>query len=137
MTDGVLDIATTDFTLGAGHFLDTGEILSDETLASLARFDALVLGAVGGDPQDARLAGGIIERGLLLKLRFAFDHGVNVRPTQLLPGLTSPLAHPGDIDFVVIREGTEGPYVGNGGALRTGTPERDCHRGLGEYRLWG
>jgi len=123
VTEGVLDIATTDFTLGAGHFLDTGEILSDETLASLASFDALVLGAVGGDPQDARLAGGIIERGLLLELRFAFDHGVNVRPTQLLPGLTSPLAHPGDIDFVVIREGTEGPYVGNGGALRIGTPE--------------
>lgn len=123
VTDGVLDIATTDFTLGAGHFLDTGEILTDETLASLASFDALVLGAVGGDPQDARLAGGIIERGLLLKLRFAFDHGVNVRPTQLLPGLTSPLAHPGDIDFVVIREGTEGPYVGNGGTLRTGTPQ--------------
>ena len=123
VTEGVLDIATTDFTLGADHFLDTGEILSDETLASLASFDALVLGAVGGDPQDARLAGGIIERGLLLKLRFAFDHGVNVRPTQLLPGLTSPLAHPGDIDFVVIREGTEGPYVGNGGTLRTGTPQ--------------
>jgi 3-isopropylmalate dehydrogenase len=117
------EIATTDYTLGASHYLSTGEILSDETLSQLAQHDAIVLGAVGGDPTDERLAGGIIERGLLLKLRFAFDHYVNVRPTQLLPGLTSPLASPGDVDFVVVREGTEGPYVGNGGSLRTGTSQ--------------
>jgi 3-isopropylmalate dehydrogenase len=80
-----------------------------------------LLGAVGGDPRDPQLAGGIIERGLLLKLRFAFDHYVNLRPTRLLPGLQSPLAKPGTIDFVVVREGTEGPYVGNGGSLRKGT----------------
>ena len=116
-----LSITTSDFDLGAQHFLDTDEILSEETLASLASFDAIVLGAVGGDPRDPRLAGGIIERGLLLKLRFAFDHGVNLRPTTLLPGLSSPLANPGTIDFLVVREGTEGPYVGNGGSLRTGT----------------
>lgn len=118
-----LDITATDYTLGASHYLETGEILSDETLAALARHDAIVLGAVGGDPTDPRLAGGIIERGLLLKLRFAFDHYVNLRPTVLLPGLVSPLANPGDIDFVVVREGTEGPYVGNGGSLRQGTAE--------------
>jgi len=116
-----LSIETRNFDLGAQHFLDTGEILIEETLDSLASFDAIVLGAVGGDPRDPRLAGGIIERGLLLKLRFAFDHGVNLRPTMLLPGLSSPLANPGTIDFLVVREGTEGPYVGNGGSLRTGT----------------
>ena len=117
-----VDITTTDYDLGAAHFLATGEVLSDETLDKLSRHDAIVLGAVGGDPTDPRLAGGIIERGLLLKLRFAFDHGVNVRPTVLFPGLESPLKNPGVIDFVVIREGTEGPYVGNGGVLRQGTP---------------
>jgi 3-isopropylmalate dehydrogenase len=116
-----IDIVTTEYTLGATHFLDTGEILSDETLEKLASHDAIVLGAVGGDPRDPRLAGGIIERGLLLKLRFAFDHYVNLRPTVLFPGLSSPLANPGEIDFVVVREGTEGPYVGNGGSLRKGT----------------
>jgi 3-isopropylmalate dehydrogenase len=119
---GSVAITTTDYTLGAAHYLATGEILSDETLAKLATHDSIVLGAVGGDPTDPRLAGGIIERGLLLKLRFAFDHYVNLRPTVLFPGLTSPLANPGTIDFLVVREGTEGPYVGNGGTLRVGTP---------------
>jgi len=78
---------------------------------------------VGGDPRDPKLAGGIIERGLLLRLRFAFDHYVNLRPTVLLPGVVSPLSDPGDVDFVVVREGTEGPYVGNGGSIRVGTPQ--------------
>lgn len=123
VTSGILDIHTTDYSLGAEHYLETGEILSDETMAALASHDAIVLGAVGGDPRDPRLAGGIIERGLLLKLRFAFDHYVNVRPTVLYPGVSSPLKNPGVIDFVVVREGTEGPYVGNGGTLREGTPQ--------------
>ena len=111
------DLTTRNFTLGAQHYLDTGEILNDETMAEIAQHDAIVLGAVGGDPSDKRLAGGIIERGLLLKLRFAFDHAVNLRPTKLHPAVTSPLSNPGDIDFVVVREGTEGPYVGNGGEI--------------------
>jgi 3-isopropylmalate dehydrogenase len=64
----------------------------------------------------------LIERGLLLRLRFALDHYVNLRPTRLLPGIISPLATPGTVDFIVVREGTEGPYVGNGGAIRVGTP---------------
>src|SRR5690606_38780842 len=89
---------------------------------ALAQHDAILLGAVGGDPRDPRLAGGIIERGMLLKLRFAFDHYVNLRPTRLYPSVASPLANPGDVDFVVVREGTEGPYVGNGGSIRRGTP---------------
>ncbi|HEY4268954.1 MAG TPA: 3-isopropylmalate dehydrogenase [Galbitalea sp.] len=113
---------TTEYPFGAGHFLATGEILSDDDLASLAKHDAILLGAVGGDPRDPKLAGGIIERGLLLKLRFAFDHYVNLRPTTLFPNVASPLADPGTVDFVVVREGTEGPYVGNGGVIRKGTP---------------
>jgi 3-isopropylmalate dehydrogenase len=117
-----LEIRTTEYSLGATHYLATGEILSDETLEKLKGHDGILLGAVGGDPRDPQLAGGIIERGLLLKLRFALDHYVNLRPTRLLPGLKSPLANPGTIDFVVVREGTEGPYVGNGGSLRKGTP---------------
>jgi 3-isopropylmalate dehydrogenase len=111
----------TDYPFGAGHFLATGEILTDENLESLAGHEAILLGAVGGDPRDPKLAGGIIERGLLLKLRFAFDHYVNLRPTRLFPGVESPLRDPGAVDFVVVREGTEGPYVGNGGAIRVGT----------------
>lgn len=117
-----VDVRETHYPLGARHYLATGEILSDETLAALGRHEAILLGAVGGDPRDPKLSGGIIERGLLLKLRFALDHHVNLRPTRLYPGVSSPLASPGDIDFVVVREGTEGPYVGNGGAIRVGTP---------------
>jgi 3-isopropylmalate dehydrogenase len=116
-------VNTTDYPFGATHFLATGEILSDVDLESLKRHDAILLGAVGGDPRDPRLKGGIIERGLLLKLRFAFDHYVNLRPTQVFPSVESPLADPGEVDFVVVREGTEGPYVGNGGGIRVGTPQ--------------
>ena len=119
---GEAELTKTDYPFSAAHYLATGDILGDADLASLARHDAILLGAVGGDPRDPKLAGGIIERGLLLKLRFAFDHYVNLRPTVLHPTVTSPLANPGDVDFVVVREGTEGPYVGNGGSIRTGTP---------------
>jgi 3-isopropylmalate dehydrogenase len=122
-TAGALAIETTEYPFGAGHYLETGEVLTDADLESLGRHDAILLGAVGGDPRDPRLAGGIIERGLLLRLRFALDHYVNLRPTRLFPSVPSPLAAPGDVDFVVVREGTEGPYVGNGGAIRRGTPQ--------------
>ncbi|PZE84913.1 3-isopropylmalate dehydrogenase [Curtobacterium sp. MCBD17_032] len=117
-----LDVQETPFSLGATRFLETGDILTEDDMAAVAEHDAILLGAVGGDPRDPRLAGGIIERGLLLKLRFAFDHYVNLRPTTVHDGIASPLAAPGDVDFVVVREGTEGPYVGNGGAIRVGTP---------------
>ncbi|KRF30791.1 3-isopropylmalate dehydrogenase [Yonghaparkia sp. Soil809] len=119
---GEVEITETEYFLGAEHYLATGEILHDETMERLARHDAILFGAVGGDPRDARLAGGLIERGLLLRLRFAFDHYVNLRPTTLFPGVVSPLSNPGEVDFVVVREGTEGPYVGNGGSIRVGTP---------------
>ena len=115
-------IEATDYPFSAAHYLATGNILTDDDLEALKKHDAILLGAVGGDPRDPRLAGGIIERGLLLKLRFAFDHYVNLRPTRLFPSVVSPLAQPGDVDFVVVREGTEGPYVGNGGIIRRGTP---------------
>ena len=112
----------TPFHLGAARYLETGDVLTDDDLAAIAAHDVVLLGAVGGDPRDPRLAGGVIERGLLLRLRFALDHYVNHRPTTTWPGVPSPLADPGTVDFVVVREGTEGPYVGNGGSLRTGTP---------------
>lgn len=112
----------THFSLGADRYLATGDVLTDEDLASISSHDAILLGAVGGTPGDPRLAGANIERGLLLKLRFSLDHYVNLRPTTLFPGIASPLADPGEVGFVVVREGTEGPYVGNGGAIRQGTP---------------
>jgi 3-isopropylmalate dehydrogenase len=117
-----VSVSATEYPFGAGHFLETGRILDDSDLDALKQHDAILLGAVGGDPRDPRLKGGIIERGMLLKLRFALDHYVNLRPTTLFPNVESPLANPGDVDFVVVREGTEGPYVGNGGAIRVGTP---------------
>ncbi len=112
----------THFALGAGRYLQTGETLTDADLAAIRQNDVILLGAVGGTPGDPRLKDANIERGLLLRLRFALDHYVNLRPSTLYPGATSPLSHPGEVDFVVVREGTEGPYVGNGGALRVGTP---------------
>jgi len=127
----VLDAVTRDsgvvfektrFSLGAARYLETGDTLTDADLASIAEHDAILLGAVGGVPGDPRLKDANIERGLLLKLRFALDHYVNLRPSKLYPGAPGPLADPGEIDFVVVREGTEGPYVGNGGSIRTGTP---------------
>lgn len=117
-----LVVEETAFSLGAARYLETGDVLTDDDMSALAEHDAILLGAVGGDPRDPRLAGGLIERGLLLKLRFAFDHYVNLRPTTVYSSVSSPLADPGEVDFVVVREGTEGPYVGNGGAIRVGTP---------------
>lgn len=112
----------TEFKLGAERFLATGQTLPAEEQQQIAQHDVILFGAVGGVPGDARLANANIERGLLLKLRFDFDHYANVRPCTLMPGVSSTLAEPGEIDFVVVREGTEGPYAGNGGSLRPDTP---------------
>ena len=109
------------FGLGADHWLATGETLTEQTLDALRAHDAILFGAVGAAPGDKRVPSGILERDILLKLRFDLDHYVNLRPARLYPGTTSPLSAPGDIDFVVVREGTEGPYAGNGGRLRAGT----------------
>ncbi|RJT82060.1 3-isopropylmalate dehydrogenase [Arthrobacter cheniae] len=115
-------LTLTEYTLGAQHWLETGETLSDETLGKLRGHDAILFGAVGAAPGDTRIPSGLIEREFLLKLRFSLDHFVNLRPSRLYPGVPSPLAAPGVIDFIVVREGTEGPYTGNGGTLRGGTP---------------
>ena len=112
----------TRYDLGAERYLATGEVLPDSVLAEIREHDAILLGAVGGKPNDPNLPPGILERGLLLRLRFELDHYVNLRPSRIFPGVVSPLANPGEVDFVVVREGTEGPYTGNGGALRVGTP---------------
>ncbi len=120
--DSGAKVSTTTYDLGARRWHATGETLPDSVLAELADHDAILLGAIG----DPSVPSGVLERGVLLPLRFAFEHYVNLRPVRLYPGVTSPLAvdrvAPGGIDFVVVREGTEGPYVGNGGSLRTGTP---------------
>jgi len=119
--DAVLPgVEATEYDLGAARYHATGEVLPDSVLAELAGFDAILLGAVG----DPSVPPGVLERGLLLKLRFEFDQYVNLRPSWLWPGTASPLAHvkPGEIDLVVVREGTEGLYVGAGGNLHTGTP---------------
>ena len=117
-----IELELTDYKLGAEHWLATGETLPEETMADLRGQDAILFGAVGAAPGDTRIPSGLIEREMLLKLRFSLDHYVNLRPSLLYRGVGSPLANPGTIDFVVVREGTEGPYVGNGGVLRKGTP---------------
>ncbi len=107
------------YDLGAALWHRTGEVLSDATLGQIAQADVILLGAVG----DPTVPSGVLERGLLLKLRFAFDQYVNLRPARLLPGVTSPLATKAPIDFIVVREGTEGPYADAGGVLAEGTAD--------------
>ncbi|MCM2387723.1 3-isopropylmalate dehydrogenase [Streptomyces albipurpureus] len=111
-------LETREYDLGAQRWHRTGETLPDAELTDLKGHDAILLGAIG----DPTVPSGVLERGLLLKLRFAFDHYVNLRPSKLFPNTATPLAGRPEIDFVVVREGTEGPYTGNGGSLRTGTP---------------
>ena len=108
----------TEYDLGARRYHATGEVLPPSVLDELRGYDAILLGAIG----DPSVPSGLLERGLLLKTRFALDHHVNLRPSRLYQGVSSPLAGDPAIDFVVVREGTEGPYTGNGGAIRVGTP---------------
>ena len=112
-------VEKTEYDLGARRYLCNGETLTDEDIASLKEHDVILLGAIG-DPRS--VPAGVLERGMLLPLRFALDHHVNLRPSKLYPGSATPLKAPGEIDFVVVREGTEGLYTGNGGAIRVGTP---------------
>ena len=107
----------TEYDFGARRYNQTGEALTEADLAELAKQDVLLLGAIG----DPSVPSGILERGFLLKLRFGFDHYVNLRPTRLYKGVTSPLTNPGEIDFVVVREGTEGLYLGKGEITGAGT----------------
>ena len=112
---------TTEYDLGARRYNATGETLPDSVIAELRGYDAILLGAIG----DPSVPPGVLERGLLLRLRFELDHYLNLRPVRLFPGVATPLAGKGPehIDFVVCREGTEGPYAGAGGSLRQGTPQ--------------
>ncbi|MFI6536270.1 3-isopropylmalate dehydrogenase [Nonomuraea sp. NPDC050547] len=111
----------TEYDLGADRYARTGEVLPDSVLQELRGYDAILLGAVG-DPR--KVPPGLLERDLLLRIRFDFDHYVNLRPVKLLPGVATPLADtPAEnIDIVVVREGTESLYAGTGGAMRKGTP---------------
>src|ERR1700737_2861253 len=113
-------IDETTYDLGARRWHRTGETLPDAVLEEIRGHDAILLGAVG----DPSVPSGVLERGLLLRLRFELDHYVNLRPVRLYPGVTTPLAsaRPETVDMVVIREGTEGPYTGIGGVMRRGTP---------------
>jgi len=111
-----VDIDTTDFDLGAARFQRDGEVLSDATLEALRGYDAILLGAVGPAIGDTSIPSGTLERGLLLRMRFAFDTYINLRPFTGVPGAIAE-----GCDFVVIRENTEGTYAGEGGFLRKGT----------------
>ena len=115
-----------DYDLGAERWQRTGEVLPESVLEEIKSADAIILGAVGAAPGSKAIPSGLLERGLLLKLRFELDHAVNLRPSRLYPGVPTPLAprivDGKNVDFVVVREGTEGLYCGNGGAVRVGTP---------------
>ena len=116
--DAVLPgVQRTEYDLGARRYRATGEVLPANVIDELRGYDAILLGAIG----DPSVPSGLLERGLLLKIRFELDHHVNLRPSRLYDGVSSPLAGDPQIDFVVVREGTEGPYTGNGGAIRVGT----------------
>jgi len=112
-------ISETSYDLGARRWHRTGETLPDAVLEEIRGHDAILLGAVG----DPSVPSGVLERGLLLRLRFELDHYVNLRPVRLYPGVDSPVAgvRP-EVDMLVVREGTEGPYTGAGGVMRKGTP---------------
>jgi 3-isopropylmalate dehydrogenase len=111
-------VEKTEYDLGARRYHETGEVLPESVLGELRSHDAILLGAIG----DPSVPSGVLERGLLLRIRFELDHHINLRPARLYPGVSGPLAGNPGIDFVVVREGTEGPYTGTGGAIRVGTP---------------
>jgi 3-isopropylmalate dehydrogenase len=114
-------LALTDFDYGGDRYLSTGEVLPDNAVEELSKHDAIFLGAIG----HPDVKPGILEKGILLSLRFALDQYVNLRPVILYPNVDTPLKDKGpeDIDFVVVRENTEGLYAGAGGVLKKGTPD--------------
>jgi 3-isopropylmalate dehydrogenase len=117
-------LTTTPFELGAGRYLDDGFVLDDATLEELHGYDAIMLGAVGPAIGDTRIPGGLLERGLLLRLRFGLDLYINYRPFR---GVAGSIAE--GCEFAIVRENTEGPYVGEGGVLRRGTPQEVATQG--------
>ncbi len=121
---------TTDYALGAARYLQTGDVLPDAVLDELRAFDAILLGAVGPPVGSTEVPSGLLERGLLLRLRFELDLYVNLRPFVGTPGAPAP-----DCDFVVVRENTEGTYAGEGGFLRKGTPHEVATQGSVNTRM--
>jgi len=111
----------TDFDFGGERYLRTGEVLPETAVSDLRQFDAIFLGAIG----HPDVKPGILEKGILLKLRFELDQYINLRPVKLYPNVETPLKDkkPEDIDFVVVRENSEGLYTGSGGVLKKGTPD--------------
>jgi 3-isopropylmalate dehydrogenase len=118
---GTVDVDPTSYDLGSQRYNRTGEVLPASVLSEISGQDAILLGAVG----DPSVPSGVLERGLLLRLRFEFDQYVNLRPVRLYPGVASPLAgvRSESVDMLVVREGTEGPYIEAGGSMRRGTPD--------------
>ncbi|MDO5552386.1 MAG: 3-isopropylmalate dehydrogenase [Planctomycetia bacterium] len=116
-----IKVELTPFDLSGERYLKTGVIVTDEEITELGKFPSILLGAVG----HPDVKPGILEQGLLLKLRFAFDQYINLRPVKLYPGVETPLANkkPEDLDFVVVRENTEDMYIGTGGWMKKGTPD--------------
>jgi len=116
-----IDFEFEEFDFGGERYLKTGDILSDRDIENLRSFHAIYLGAIG----HPDVKPGILEKGILLKLRFSLDQYINLRPIKLYPNVETPLAGktPEDIDFVVVRENTEGLYTGSGGFLKKGTPD--------------
>jgi len=125
-----VSLETTSFDLGASRYLRTGEVLPDLVLEQLRGFDAVLLGAVGPPVGSSDVPPGLLERGLLLRLRFELDLYVNLRPFTGVPGAPAP-----DADFVVVRENTEGAYAGEGGFLRKGTPQEIATQGSVNTRM--
>jgi 3-isopropylmalate dehydrogenase len=121
VADQDVEFERTEYDLGARAYHRTGEALPEDVLAEIRGHDAILLGAIG----DPSVPPGVLERGLLLKMRFELDHALNLRPVKLLPGVESPVrsATPDNVDMVVCREGTEGLYCGAGGHLRKDTPQ--------------
>ncbi|MBF0224785.1 MAG: 3-isopropylmalate dehydrogenase [Desulfobacterales bacterium] len=111
----------TEYKIGGDHYKATGEILSEETMKLIGKNDAAYLGAIG----HPDVKPGILEKGILLKLRFHFDQYINLRPVKLYEGVYTPIKDKGpkEIDFIVVRENTEGLYAGAGGCLKYGTPD--------------
>src|SRR4030043_197695 len=110
-----------EYDLGGERYLKTGETLPDAVLAELRRMDTIFLGAIG----HPKIKPGILEKGTLLRIRFELDLYINLRPVRLYPGVDTPLKDKGpkEIDFVIVRENTEGLYAGAGGFLKKGTPD--------------
>jgi len=112
-----VQVETTDYELGAARYLKDGFVLDDKTLEELRAYDAIMLGAIGPAIGDTRIPGGVLERGLLLRMRFGLDLYINYRPFRGVPGSIAQ-----GCEFAIVRENTEGPYAGEGGVLRHGTP---------------